>query len=776
MKFKRFSPIKTFSISGFAGLILLSAFALSCSAQPTMTDEQALASLRDMTKSGTMPSESFVQNIENRFAGRKTGALARLLRARIKIENGDPKGAASLLSSDLFEKQTALGDYALWLKGKAEKAAGENVSAQKSFNEVVSKYPNSLRVREARLLLAESLFESGAFDGVLSALDPLVRANDGDALYLASKAYGAKGDLIKQTEFLRRAYFYAPLSDGGKSAEQDLITAAQDLEPKSAEEILARAQRFYQTGNYRDASEAFEKYAGMGTSADNEVNFKRVRSFSKIGQMQGAMFVFEKLPASAKERPQAYYELISGYARGNDWASVQLHVGKMRLEFPGSEWTPRTMVAVGEIASSKKRMTDASYYFRSTIASYPDAIENTKAQFDLAWTQHELKNYPESAKMLTEHLARYVDKDTSFRGQAGYWAARDSEKAGLIDEACALYDATIYRYGANWYGYLALQKVGALRLDGKCQTTKTFPVDSFVPKAVENLKVVTVAPETAGQKELKRAEKSEELSTIGLFDWAIAELVEAKKTANESPSVNLSLARYYRLQGDNVRAFLALKESYPDYSQMFPEEMTREEWDIFYPLINWNDIKFWSDRRALDPYTVAGLIRQETIFNPKAKSGANAYGLMQLLIPTARTMARKYGAAETNITGTSLFNPQLNIELGTAYMREQLTKYGRIEYMSVAYNAGPGRVVSWKQSLPSEMDEFVEEIPFNETKGYVKGVIRNSAQYRRLYDETGKFKSNVGSKPVRAIVEKLPKEKLTAALPEVKVRKGAQSE
>ena len=91
-------------------------------------------------------------------------------------------------------------------------------------------------------------------------------------------------------------------------------------------------------------------------------------------------------------------------------------------------------------------------------------------------------------------------------------------------------------------------------------------------------------------------------------------------------------------------------------------------------------------------------------------------------------------------------------------MREQLNKYGRIEYMSVAYNAGPGRVVRWRKELPLQMDEFVEEIPFNETRGYVKGVIRNSAQYRRLYDISGKFKSNVGTKPLRGQIDSVSAE------------------
>jgi soluble lytic murein transglycosylase len=91
------------------------------------------------------------------------------------------------------------------------------------------------------------------------------------------------------------------------------------------------------------------------------------------------------------------------------------------------------------------------------------------------------------------------------------------------------------------------------------------------------------------------------------------------------------------------------------------------------------------------------------------------------------------------VTADTLFQPAINIELGTAFMRDQFDKFGRIEYVAVAYNAGPGRVNPWRASLPFEIDEIVEAIPFRETKAYVQGVIRNSAQYRRLYDVNGKF-------------------------------------
>ncbi len=343
--------------------------------------------------------------------------------------------------------------------------------------------------------------------------------------------------------------------------------------------------------------------------------------------------------------------------------------------------------------------------------------------------------------MLTEHLAFYADRNTDNRGRSGYWAARDSERAGKLAEARALYEAMLARYDANWYGYLSKQ-----RLDVISRTTpaKTFPPDSVVARAVANLKTVTVAEETAGVEEETRIIKADQLSNIGLNDSALQELAKASEKAPDSPKINLAVAKIHRSNDNNVNALNVLRRSFPDYSQMKPEEMTREQWDVFYPLAYWDIIVQESKNRNLDPYQVAGLIRQETIFTTRARSSAAAYGLMQVLVPTGRLTARKYGVGR-EITAESLFEPRLNIQLGTAYLRDQIDKFGRIEYVAAAYNAGPGRAVQWKASLPFEIDEWAEAVPFKETRGYIQGVVRNRLQYLRLYDDKGNFRAEVGS-------------------------------
>lgn len=777
-KFFRFNVYSFLVLSIFAFALLSIPLTTSCSAFVTpMSDDDALKTLRDLTKNGKLPPEGVVAEIENRFSKTKAGALAKLLRAQIKFQNSDFNGAAQLLNTPVFREKTNLADYALWLRGRALQAAGNHAEAIKVFAQLVEEQPTSLRAREARLLWANSAMQSGQTAQVPTILADLNDKNQADALLLTAKSFETAGSQADALKFYRKVYFYGAGAPEAKEAEAKLTALGQPLTPQNAEEISVRAGKLYAAKSYAEAGAAYNSLiSNFPAAATAEIQLKKLIAFSNLKNMTESQTAFNAIPVSAKEKEDAYYNLALGFAKNRLWPNARTTVEEMRQKFPAGKLTPKAWVDAGMAARDAKNKTEENYFLQTALAAYPNAINVAGAQFELAWMQHEAKNYQISSQMLLEHLARYVDKDSTNRGKAGYWAARDAELAGKTADACALYDATIYRYGANWYGYLALQRLTSLRGRGQCQSAPNFAAGSLVPKAVANLKTVTVAAETSGQKEAERLEKSEDLSIVGLFDWSIDELREAQKTAANSPKINLALARHYRLKSDQVNALLSLAKSYPDYAQMFPEEMGPAEWDIFYPLTNWNDIKYWAAQRRLDPFQVAGFIRQETIFDPRAKSSANAYGLMQLLIPTARSVAKKYNSSVTAISGETLFQPALNIELGTAYIRDQFDKFGRVEFVAVAYNAGPGRVPQWTASLPAEIDEFVEAIPFKETKGYVQGIIRNSAQYRRLYDESGNFKANVGSRPLRGEIDSKPRDQFTAEFPEVAIDDNQRGE
>lgn len=756
-------------------LTVIVSLILGCVAQ--QTEEQALQSLRAMTSNGQLPAESFVADLETRFGNKRTGALAKLLRARIRLEQNDFAGAAAMLNSDVFQQRTKLGDYALWLRGKALQGGGNHAEAMKVLGQLVREHGDSIRVRDARLLWATSAIAAGRAVEVPPFLIELTENSDVEAYLITGKAYEAQGSKEEAAANYLWAYTMAPNSTAGQDAKSRIAALGYQLsvgdpftlqgvsitaESKAALKI---ADYLLMIKDYSRAASAYNKYVqtfpGTVTQA---IQLRRLTALANARDMVNAQAAFNWFQPSHAEREEGFRQLVLGYAKAKMWPQTRAAADAMKAAFPSGKLVPKTLIDAGLAARDGRNRTDEIYYLNTAVTAYPNAVEVAVAQFETAWSQHDGGNFAVSSQMFIDHLARYADKDNSNRGKAGYWAARDSERAGKMAEACAIYDGVIYRYGANWYGHLAMGRISKLKNSGQCRST-TAP-NQTVERAVANLKTITVVAETAGEKELARAAKSDELSIIGLFDWSIDELNEAKKTAGNSPKINLALARHHRWKGDNTNALVAMMKSYPDYAQMFPEEMDREAWAFFYPLSDWAHIKNWAQKRGLDPYQVAGLIRQESVFTTRAASPAKAYGLMQLIMPTAVSTARKYGAIVPS-SPEALYDPALNIELGTAYMKDQLAKFGRIEYMSVAYNAGPGRVPQWRATLPAEIDEFVEAIPFKETKGYVQGIIRNSAQYRRLYDDNGNFKPNVGTRPLRGELDTKPRDQFTAENPEV---------
>lgn len=744
--------------------------------QQTPQELRARETLRAMTRGGVLPAEDAVARIESDFPKTTAGALAKIVHARIKLNARDLAGAAALLDSSTIRDYTVIPDYALSMRASALEQAGRRTEARATFEQLVRLDPDSLRARDARLHVAQLLMQDNQVAAVPAALKELAAKDDAAALLLTAKAYEQTGDTTRALAAYRRTYFFAPASAEASEAATAIARLSSSTASANAEEASARAGRLFAAKRFSEAFDAYtDAFTRFPNSASAALQARRVIAAANARRFADATAALNATSASAGEaRAEALFNLALAYGRAKQWAQARSTADDLRRTFPNSPWTTRAFVQVGQLAEEAKNAVDASYFYRAAVNFYPGAAEVTPAQFYLAWQAHDGKNFAESSRLLTEHLASYADRNNDFRGKAAYWAARDSERAGKLAEARAIYQGLQARYDANWYGYLAQQRLDTMNRHGQVPR-KDFPADSLVGRAVASLQTVSVAEETAGPNEDKRIAKADQLSIIGTDDWALEELGVASSAAPGSPRVNLAIARIYRAKNDNVQALNILKRSYPDYSQMKPAEMRRDEWDVFYPLAYWDIISQSARARSLDPYQVAGLIRQESVFNPRAVSSARAYGLMQLLVPTGALTAKKYGV-DRSVTVDSLFEPRLNIQLGTAYLRDQMDKYGRIEYVAAAYNAGPGRVVQWRASLPLELDEWSEAVPFRETRLYIQGVVRNTLQYKRLYDENGQFRAEVGARAVYPASKAAPSSQPANSTIKVKRLSGSEEE
>ena len=219
------------------------------------------------------------------------------------------------------------------------------------------------------------------------------------------------------------------------------------------------------------------------------------------------------------------------------------------------------------------------------------------------------------------------------------------------------------------------------------------------------------------------------LANAGLNEYIAPEIQAAEGSEQWGAFAE---AEIYHSYGEDAKAMRVMKRALPFYTSAPIASIPLAYWHILFPEPYWGTIESESAKNGLDPYMVASLIRQESEFNPTVVSYANAWGLMQLLPSVGAEMAHKDGIR--HFDHNELLDPLVNIKLGTKYLRQTLDKFeDKPEYAFAAYNAGDNRVTDWKRGRPYHgMDEFVESIPFTETREYVQAIVRNEMIYRDL--------------------------------------------
>ncbi|WP_084197390.1 lytic transglycosylase domain-containing protein [Solimonas soli] len=269
-----------------------------------------------------------------------------------------------------------------------------------------------------------------------------------------------------------------------------------------------------------------------------------------------------------------------------------------------------------------------------------------------------------------------------------YWRARASEKLGRKDEA-----RTLYRKLAQDNGYYSV--LAAWRLG-----------ERYTPRA---RKLDDVAEMQARLLQSPPLQRARELFLVDEINWANAEWRTA--TQDLSPADRAQAALLAARWGWHWQAVLGL-------TQLSATDVL----DVLYPRTIYDDEIAGAARQSgLPPAWIYGVVRQESLFLPQAVSSSDALGLLQLKLGTARDVARKIGARRPD--REDLFDPALNLTLGSAYLRQMTDRYdGQFVLTVAAYNAGPNAVARWLPDLPMDADVWIENVPYNETRGYVQRI------------------------------------------------------
>jgi soluble lytic murein transglycosylase len=321
-------------------------------------------------------------------------------------------------------------------------------------------------------------------------------------------------------------------------------------------------------------------------------------------------------------------------------------------------------------------------------------------------------------------LERYPDDQRC--ASALYFLGRIAENAQDLGGARAYYERLQHVYPHYYYGTLGAGRLTDPRIAAANASAETVKwLDGLASPTIPDYKLEDPSPAT-----LAHVERARLLIEAGFEDWSATELRFGAANDGQRHLLSMELARTDATVALSLRH---MKLMAPEYLLLDYDRAPRELWGYLFPLPYQDTILKDAKEHDLDPFLVAGLIRQESEFNPEAVSRARALGLTQLMPATGSMVARQTGMP--GFQSKMLFDPKVSLKLGMSYLKSQLELWnGSLEQTLAAYNAGPGRVRQWTNGMTfREPAEFVESIPFTETREYVQSVIRNAAVYRQLY-------------------------------------------
>ncbi len=618
-----------------------------------------------------------------------------------------------------------LGDYVAYYLGTCYLQTGRQGEALATLANFGNAYPDSLLVRDANVSYAGALLTEGRAAEAAELLEKDRLPARSDIEFTLGRAYAAVGQNAKAAEALANVYYNMPTAAEADAAYAELKKLPSSP-PPTAVQLKTRADLLMKARRYNDAADEYREIA-IHASPENRpaAVLWLADAMHRAGRNREARSELTTLPgATADQSAERLYILGEiAWALDENEAFYQL-VNDLRTLAPTSPWLESALLSVANLHLVHHEYDQALDAFRETQQRFPTGSKASYAHWKAAWLTLRQGRNDEAKKEFEEQIALYPSSNET--SAALYWRARLAEEDNQFGMARAYYQKLSDRYRNYYYAELGrqrLQKLPAAPDDVERYTL----LDHISP--LDNTQKVELSEPPADNLHLQKAAL---LGNGGLVDFAVREL-QAAATADGGNWGPSETAQLYIDTGHFDRAIEVMKRSVPSYFAVEIDTLPRLYWEALFPRPYWNDLKRFSVANGLDPYLVASLIRQESEFNPAAVSRANAVGLMQLLPRTGKLVAREENLRRYN--ASQLFTPEMNLRLGTRYFRGMVDQFGgSFEYALAAYNAGTDRVEEWMgQGKYRDQQEFVESIPFTETREYVQAILRNASVYRQLY-------------------------------------------
>jgi len=707
------------------------------------------------------PEEQFAQGL---LSYRK-GDYARALNVFQRLGEGtkDPRFAADLIfmqgqasrglqnwaaAAEAFSRAAEihplLGDYALFFQGEALGKTGEGEKGLESYQRLIQQHPQSLLVPRARLGMAEIYLQQGDYARVAETCerilqDPPGKDSHAQGRFLLGQAREGLGQWAEAVKTYRELWLKNPLHGNAKKARMrwEFLTKEKKVpeEKISPGALFTRALQFYQANSFETALREMNQIQGYplqsypspyaGELWVDDLYFHRGMAHFRLRQYSKAIEGFDLLIRHSRNEGMAEKALFwKGQAQvRNGRKEEALNTFSLfQVAYLRSPFLPQALYLKATVHEDRGEVEKALSAYREAGEGFSQSPYRFSALWSAGWLLYR-ENELLPALQTWDQLKK-LDPPSRWMEKLLYWAGKALAKSGRTREAeehCARlsrdFPHSFYRQLISLQGRLPSAPQGP------------FPIlqDPQLPPFLE------VRADTSGPRAV-HLEKGRLLARMALLPLAAEELEAAEGEGENAEEMWMEISRLFREAEEYHRSNLLVRKKFalkPLSGQPSDKEISL--YRLAYPVGNPSLVDHYAQARNLDPALLCALILEESRFQAQAVSPAGARGLMQVMPQTGKKIARELKIPR--FSGEQLFDPAVNIRLGSWYFARMLEEFGgKVHLALAAYNAGPHMVRKWlADGGSSGDDEFVENIPYPETRNYVIRVMGSTQVYRFLY-------------------------------------------
>ncbi len=675
---------------------------------------------------------------------------ARYLRAVALIWSHRGEEAVPALAG-LGEALPAIADRVQYWTGQALDEAGRRLEAAEAYARVPE---GSFLWAEARLAQARALHALGDAVAAQAAVAPLLgtsappdlsRPDPAATALLLAGQIRAAGEGGAAAAEARKAFVACWARHPLAPESRECLSRLRALPgPAGAapgpEDALARAEALLEANRNGAALQEVARVAGSlpAASAREPVGcraaFVRGRAYRKERDYARAIQALKPVVERCTDpvvRARALYVLAGASANATPPDGVTWYL-RLAREYPDHAYADDALFFAADLLVKEGKEEAARNVLSDLVRRYPNGDYRPEALFRLAWLARRAGDVDAAIAAFAKVAAEYREVDPYEHARASYWRARllaARGRPGDAEEARAAWSGLAVRHPADYYGLLSRSRLaeGPGAPDPAVSSAAAGPAqDGF-----------RYAPGPLADDPHFRA--GLQLLRMGLSKAAADELgaVDRRRVAlsggDSSANPLLLLAVLLEAAGDHRGAHNLLRVQGRVILRQAPSPSNLRVWKVAYPPAWRAEVQRWAPAAGVPVDLLQAIIREESALDPLVVSAAGAVGLTQLMLPTAQDAARRLRIGRP--TQADLTNAALNIRLGAVHFGDLLRRFGGSAPLAIAaYNAGDTPVRAWWRARSAlALDEFVEEIPIQETRGYVKRVLRSYAAYRLLY-------------------------------------------